>query len=200
MGNDNGFEVARSAGVDARVAAWWDAVLAGDNGEPHPIFGSDVSARIKDGCLVLSGTLLERSDREQLARQARSRIGRGFHDVDASRLRVADRTEKKGLLDQVLIAAYPDAGTARRACKFVVEHSRVKTKRDAILDPGAGDIAAIVPAEYLGEARKHLSRGESLVVLRVDETDAFRVRELMDEDTRSSWTLAVPPEHASADH
>jgi hypothetical protein len=183
---------------DARVAAWWDAVLAGDDDEPHPHLGPDVRARVKRGCLVLSGAVVDAADRDQLVRQARARTGGAVHDVDASRLRVVGRSEKKGLLDQVLIAAYPDAPTARRAGKFVVEHSRVKPKRHVVVEPGSGDISRAVPASHVQEVKKHRQRGESVVVLCVDETEAFRVRELMDEDTRSSWTLAVPPEPASA--
>ena len=185
--------MARSDATDPRVAAWWDSVLAGDHDAPHPVLGNDVSTRIKKGCLVLTGTLLDPAEKELLVRQAKARIGSGVTDVDASRLRVADRTEKKGLLEQVLVAAYPDPATARRAGKYVVEHSRIRPKRHAVVEPGSKEVASVVPAEYVDEAKKHLARGESLVVLRVDETEAFRVRELMDEDTRSSWTLAVPP-------
>jgi hypothetical protein len=35
------------------------------------------------------------------------------------------------------------------------------------------------------------------LILTVDETEAFRVRELLEEDTRSEQTLASPP-HLSA--
>ena len=51
-----------------------------------------------------------------------------------------------------------------------------------------------MPADYLDDARKHLERGAALLIMRVDETLAFRVRGLLEEDTRSQWTVATPPE------
>jgi len=190
--------MAHSDANDGRVAAWWDAVVAGDDDEPHPHLGHAVSARVRRRRLVLSGTVVDSADKDQLVRQARARTGGAVRDVDASRLRVAGRSERKGLLDQVLVAAYPDATTARRAGRFVIEHGRIHPKRHVVVEPGSPAVAGAVPGIYVKELKKHLARGESLVVLRVDETEAFRVRELMDEDTRSSWTLAVPPEPASA--
>jgi hypothetical protein len=40
---------------------------------------------------------------------------------------------------------------------------------------------------------KALDSGHALLILRIDETEAFKVRELLDEDTRSEWTVAMPP-------
>jgi hypothetical protein len=36
-----------------------------------------------------------------------------------------------------------------------------------------------------------------VLVMRVDETDAFTVRGLIEEETRCHWTLATPPEVAA---
>jgi hypothetical protein len=43
-------------------------------------------------------------------------------------------------------------------------------------------------------ARKALDPGQALLLLTVDETEVFRVRELLEEDTRSEWTVASPPQ------
>ena len=172
---------------------WWDAVLAGATDEPHPIHGHHVSAQLRDGVLVLSGELVEADDREQLVRQARVRVGRGLRDLDASKLRLADTSETPGILEQTLLAAYPDIATARRAGKYVVEHSRVQPKEQAVVEPETSNLRRLLPADFIDDARRRLARGESLLVLKVDETAAYRVRELMEEDTRSTWTIATPP-------
>jgi hypothetical protein len=168
-------------------------VLAGDAG-PHPLYGSDVSVRIREDCLILAGELVRLEDRTLLIRQAKARIGHGFSDVDASRLRVPPRHERRGLLDQTLIAAYANATIARQACKFVLEHGRVTPREMAIVEPGAKELPGVVTTAYGEDAKQHVARGEALLVMRVDETEAFRVRELMDEDTRSTWTVASAPE------
>jgi hypothetical protein len=36
------------------------------------------------------------------------------------------------------------------------------------------------------------------LILTIDETEAFRVRELLEEDTRSEWTIATPPQLLAA--
>jgi hypothetical protein len=190
--------MSRREGADPRVEAWWDAVLAGDTDEPHPLYGSDISARIRGDCLTLAGELARPEDRAALIRQAHARIGSGFRDVDASRLRVPQRPERRGLLEQTLIAAYPNASIARRASKFVLEHGRVTPKAMAIVEHGGKGVPLAVPPEYAEDVTKRLSHGEALLVVRVDETEAFRVRELMDEETRSTWTVAAAPQLASS--
>ncbi len=186
--------MSRKEGAGARVAAWWDEVIAGDVEEPHPIHGHNVRVRIHDGVAVLSGQLLRADDREELVREAKQRIGRGLRDVDAARLRLEDASAKAGVLDQRVMAAYPDAATARRASRFVLQHARVTPRRHAVLEPGAKNIRAFVPDAYVDDVKRRLDRDESVLVMRVDETATFNVRELMEEETRSTWTVAAPPE------
>ena len=183
--------------MDPRVAAWWDAVLAGEVGEAHPILGDRISVRVAGGRLLVSGELDRPEDRRRLVKEARAHIGRGIRTVDASRLRVAERSEKPGVLDQTLVAAFPNRATAELARKLVLEHGRADARDEAIVDrAGSARLRALLPAGFVGDAQKRLERGEALVVLRVDETDAFRVRALLEEETRSTWTIATPPEPA----
>jgi hypothetical protein len=56
----------------------------------------------------------------------------------------------------------------------------------------------LAPA-FAGQAEKRVARGESILVIRVDEVDAFTVRALLDEGTRSTWSVAAPPELASVE-
>ena len=47
----------------ARIGAWWDAVVAGDTDEPHPVHGYGVSARLTGDKLVLAGEMDNRGER-----------------------------------------------------------------------------------------------------------------------------------------
>jgi len=184
----------RKGDIDSRVAAWWDAVIAGEADEAHPIHGEDLSVRVKSGRLELSGHLARPEDRDELVRQARSRIGHGIHEVDDTHLRVADHREKRGVLEQSLVAAFPDRATATLARKVVLERSRVTPLVDAIIDRDhAADLRDLVRAEFVDDLKKRIERGEALLVVTVDETDAFKVRALLEEETRSTWTIATPP-------
>jgi hypothetical protein len=68
-------------------------------------------------------------------------------------------------------------------------------KLSEIIDPSqAGKLCALMPDDFVPDARKALDGGHALLILTVDETEAFRVRELLDEDTRSEWTMGAPPQ------
>src|SRR5438445_12362225 len=93
-------------GGGSRIAAWWDAVLAGESDEPHPIFGERISVRVTGERLVISGELERDEDRDALLQQARARIGHGIRELDAARLRIPDGHERTGLLGQEVVAAF----------------------------------------------------------------------------------------------
>jgi hypothetical protein len=176
------------------VNAWWASVLAGDVYEPHPIYGS-LKAQLDGGRLRLSGELENEVDRNELVRQARERIGHGIDRVDVSRLTVASNHEKPGILSQTLVSAFPNREAAEFARAFVLKHSRIAPLEDQIVDSTHADsLRTLLPEEFIDDAGKALDSGEALLILRVDETAAFRVRELLEEDTRSEWTIAVPPQ------
>ena len=176
------------------IDAWWATVLAGDVSEAHPVFG-DVRVQLRGGLLRLSGELESDADRNELIRQARQRIGHGIDSVDVSGLTTANRRERPGILEQTLISAFPSRDAAEFARDFVIRHSRVVPKLSEIIDPSqAGKLRALMPDDFVLDARKALVGGHALLILTVDETDAFRVRELLDEDTRSEWTMGAPPQ------
>ena len=179
----------------ASVEAWWNTVLAGAAVGPHPRQGEGVGVRLVDGRLLLLGQVEDERDRAELIGQARARLGRGVNEVDATRLRVRDRRERRGILDQTLVAALPNRQAAELVREFVVEHARITPKVEAIVEPDRPDaLGRLLPAELLPDTAKVLRGGLVLLVLRVDETDAFTVRTLLEEDTRSTWTVAAPPE------
>ena len=185
------------------VAAWWETVLAGEADEPHPVHGERLVVRVAGGMLKLSGELDSRRDRDELVRQARGMVGRGIDEVDSTGLVVAAGMEERGVLDQVILAAFPNRKTAELALKFVLERGRVAPKRHAILaaaDAMSGSARAVrgaVPDEFTADVRKQLDKGRAVLVIQVDETEAFRVRGLIEEDTRSLWTVAIPPQVAA---
>jgi hypothetical protein len=184
----------RSNASASLVDAWWARVLAGDLSEFHPVFG-DVKVHLHGGLLRLSGELESDADWKELVRQARLRFGHGIDDVDVSGLTVASRREKPGILEQTLISAFPSRDAAEFARDFVIRHSRVVPKQSEIVDQNHADkLRTLIPGDFVRDARKALDGGHALLILRVDETEAFRVRELLEEDTRSEWTMVAPPE------
>jgi hypothetical protein len=194
LGSSGGRAVEPAGASAAVVDAWWAALLAGDVDKPHPIYG-DLRAQLDGGRLRLSGDLETASDRNDLVRQARERIGHGIDRLDVSRLKVESRNEKPGILQQTLISAFPNLAAAEYARAFVLRHSRVAPIRDEIVDSMHADkLSTLLPEEFIGDASKALDEGGALLLLEVDETAAFRVRELLEEDTRSEWTIAVPPQ------
>ena len=175
------------------VDAWWASVLAGNVYDPHPIH-RDVKVRLHGGRLHLSGELESNHDREELVRQARDRIGHGIDSVDVSSLNVVRSDEKPGILEQTLISAFPGREAAEFAQEFVLKHSRVVPKQSDIVDASSGDrLRLLLPEDFARHTGKALDSGQALLILRFDETEAFKVRELLDEDTRSKWTAVMPP-------
>lgn len=146
------------------------------------------------GRISLSGELESIADREELVRQARQRVGHGIDQVDVSGLRVVRRDEKPGILEQTLISAFPGREAAAFAREFVLKHSRVVPMQSDIVDGGSAErLRALLPEDVARDTGKALESGHALLVLRVDETEAFKVRELLQEDTRSAWTVVMPP-------
>jgi hypothetical protein len=176
------------------VDAWWASVLAGDVYEPHPVHGPALKVRLDGNRLRLSGKLESEEDRQELIRQARARIGHGIDSLDTADLTVAKRDEKPGILDQTLVSAFPNRAAAEYALAFAIKHSRVRPKQHEIVDPEhLHEMPDLIPEDFISDARRALEKGKALLALRVDETQAFRVRELLEEDTRSEWTIATPP-------
>ena len=176
------------------IDAWWATVLAGDVSEPHPVFG-EVKVQLRGSRLRLSGELASDAERNDLVDQARQRIGHGIDGVDVSDLKVTRSKEKPGILEQTLVSAFPSRDAAEFARDFVINHSRVVPKQSEIVETNRADtLRKLVPGDFVRVARKALDPGQALLILTVDETEVFRVRELLEEDTRSEWTVASPPQ------
>jgi len=176
-----------------RIKSWWADVLAGQVDEPHPVHGADVLVSFKGGGLHLSGELPSEEDKAALLKEAEQNVGRAIDGVHAKHLTIANRKEKPGILDQTLIAAFPNREVAEFARRYL-ESRGIKAKLMEILDRGAEDKARRRLPEYFAKRTEEaLKAGRGVLIVRVDETSAFKVRELLDEETRSIWTLAMPP-------
>ncbi|MEP6752566.1 MAG: hypothetical protein ABI959_07460 [Candidatus Dormiibacterota bacterium] len=178
------------------IDAWWNAVLAGAD-EPHPIYGDDLKVSIRQGVLRLAGTL-PTEDRDELLKGAGAFVGHGIDAVDPKRLKLLKRTEKVGILEQTLIAGFRNREVAELARAYLVGIRRLKAKALEVL---GSELAAkprrLVPEDFVRRVEKAFADGEAVLVVRVDETEAFKVREMLAEDTRSRWTVATPPTPAA---
>jgi hypothetical protein len=171
---------------------WWTKVLVGQTNDPHPEYGDAVSVKLRGGVLHLSGELDSVRARNALVNEARRYVGRGLDDVDARHLVVTRRDEVRGVLEQTVIAAFANTELADYALSFLREQSRLPLKEAARVR-NAHDALLDRIGEFAADVRAGLAAGSGVIVVRVDETDAFDARELLDEDTRSLWTLVTPP-------
>jgi hypothetical protein len=176
------------------IDAWWKAVLAGGVDEPHPVYDDDLKVSIRHGTLRLVGTLPTEEDKAELLERGREFVGHGIDTLDTKHLKVAKRKDKPGILEQTLIAAFRNREVAELARDYLVGIRRLRAKQLEILDRGQEDrVRRIVPAEFVDNVQQALKSGEAVLVVRVDEIEAFKVREMLAEDTRSRWTVAAPP-------
>jgi hypothetical protein len=126
--------------------------------------------------------------------RGRDFVGHGIDRLDAKHLKVVKRKDKPGILDQTLIAAFRNRDVAELARDYLVGIRRLKAKQLEILDRGQEDkVRRILPAAFVDNVQRALKTGDAVLVVRVDEIDAFKVREMLAEDTRSRWTVAAPP-------
>jgi 23S rRNA maturation mini-RNase III len=180
------------------IEAWWNAVLAGGVDEPHPVHGDDLTISIGHGVLHLAGTLQAEEDRNELLAGARAFVGHGIDAVDARHLKVTKRSERPGILEQTLIAAFRNRAVAELARDYLVGIRRLKAKEIEIVDRGhEAKARRLLSADFMPDIQKAFKHGDVVLFVRVDETEAFKVREMLAQDTRSRWTVATPPSMAS---
>jgi hypothetical protein len=98
----------------------------------------------------------------------------------------------RGLLDQTIIAAFASPALAEDARKSLREHGRLNPK-ELVVVKSARDEALNRIGEFAVDVRNALAKGNGILMVRLDEIDAFEARELVDEDMRSLWTVGTPP-------
>ncbi len=174
------------------VSQWWTKVLAGQTDAPHPVYGETVRVKLHGGVLRLSGEVAFDQQRRSIIGEARRYIGRGLDDIDARRLVVKRPDGMRGVLDQAIIAAFPNPDVAERVLKVLREDSRLNLKEAHLIKSDRDRVVDRI-GEFVKDVRGALAAGHGVLIVRVDEIDAFEARELLDEDMRSLWTHVMPP-------
>lgn len=184
-----------------RVRAWWTQVLAGQLDQAHPVQGSSVKARLDGNTLVITGSVPSEADRREIEGEVAHLRGNGV-DAVRNELKVEPRgDEQPGLLVQTLIGAFATAEQAGFAEGYLQGHAHVDPRHMLVVAADADEDAhaalhAVLPDAYQQKAEQALAAGRSVLVVTVDETEAFQARELLDEETRSLETIVLPPEPA----
>jgi hypothetical protein len=177
--------------------AWWLQLLAGQLEQSHPTFGTDIRAKVEDGVLRLTGVVPSQQDLDQLLAEADEFKGRGIKEID-SHIRVEETTEVQGLYMQTLMAVFESADQAAFAAGYLETHAHVEPHFLTVIEPGTGAAAVglLVPADHVDDVSRALKEGKAILVVTIDETAAFRARQLLEEETRSLLVISAPPQVA----
>jgi hypothetical protein len=191
--------------VRDRIRAWWASVLVGQTREPHPVHGDAVRAHMDGDTLVITGKAASRQDRRAIAREAEHLRDHGVAHMRNELAVVPETTDRRGLLVQTLIGFFATPDQAGFAAGYLEGHALIPSHlltlidRDpADADAGLEQLRAVIPQAYWHEGETALDAGQTLLVLVVDELDAFKARELLEEETPSLRLLVLPPEPAHA--
>jgi hypothetical protein len=185
------------------VRSWWSAVVAGQVDHSHPLHGPDVQGRIEDDTLVITGRVRSESDRAEVEREIEHLIGHGVSRVRNELQVAAESQEEKGLLAQTLVGVFATEEQAGYAAGYLEGHAHFRPQAMAVVAPNdphnpVARAHALLPEAYWQDAEQALSAGQTLVIAVVDEVDAFKARELLEEETRSVRIQVLPPEPAHA--
>jgi hypothetical protein len=184
------------------IRAWWTEVLAGQADASHPVHGGNLKTRLEGETLIISGTVATEEDRNGIAAETAHLKGHGISAVRNELEILPDVTDERDLLIQTLVGIFENGEHAAFARDYLVSHPHVHPRLiQAIDSEGGGDgraqLRSLLPEAFWDEAEKALEHGNALLILSVDETEAFTARELLADETRSLQTLILPPEAAS---
>jgi len=182
-----------------RVAAWWSDVLAGHQDQAHPVYGRDVKVKLDGDRMVVRGEVSSKDDLHELESELEGLRGRGIKAFTL-KVRVAPDTEDdEGVLEQTLVGVFDSVEKAQFAVELLKEHAGVRPKRLALVDRRTGKrkLDELIPAEYADEIQAVRKGNHVLVVLTVDEVDAFSAREVLEEETRIITSIALPPQRSA---
>jgi hypothetical protein len=109
--------------------------------------------------------------------------------------------DKKNVLTQTVMSVFENEDAARFAADRLVSEAHLHPKAITLIAPrmpqhGQTLLRASVGDAYWEDGEQALQAGRVLLIATVDEVDAFRARELLEEDMRSQRTLVLPPEPA----
>jgi hypothetical protein len=179
-----------------RAQAWWVSLVAGQLDQSHPIHGQRLRIQFENGVLTLTGELPSQADIDTLLAEAEEFRPQGIDEL-RSELSVAETPDEEGVLVQTLLSAFEGPEQAGFAGSIVLGHIHVHAVRLLVVEPGQS-LDGLLPEGFRTDAESALAEGRSLLILTVDEVVAFAARQVLEEETRSLWTQALPPQPAAA--
>jgi hypothetical protein len=180
--------------IHSPIDAWWLSVLAGSSAGSHPVM-NEIKARMDGDTVVLSGTVAAERDRDDVEREVRGLQSPLITGVRNEIEVKPTNTEQPGLTTQVVMAFYATAEQAEFAREYLETLDR-RTMIDLELaaDPSDPSWRALVPPDFHEDVEQALLGERVALIAKADETDAFKLREIIDEETRSLATLVAPPQ------
>jgi hypothetical protein len=181
-----------------RIGAWWRAALAGQAEYEHPVYGSRISVHKDGDRLVVTGSVPSEEDCARICSEVRS-----LHGGDDERVHVKVEVEPgdgdaKGLLIQRLAGFFADDEQAGFAKGYIESHANVRPGSLTVLSPSdphaEAALDSLVPEQFHADMLRGLKERKSILLLTVDETEAFRARQLLEEETKGLDTIVMPPE------
>ena len=109
------------------------------------------------------------------------------------KVKVVEPHGDRGVLKQTIMAFYTNAQQTRMAERYLEGHPGVRPGRVEVLDEqSVGAALRELAHAWRRELSAGFKRGKSLLLVEVDEVEAFRAIELLD-DTKSLEILVLPP-------
>lgn len=187
--------------VPEHIRSWWIDLLEGEEEGSHPLFGNILQAQLKDQTLVVSGALPSEAARRNLERELHLIVEKRGVAVRNDTTVAPEGAERPAILEQTLIAIFEQELHAKLAIEQVEGNPLLRSvclrllAADSANRIGEEDAVARehIAATYQGELRRAIAAGHAILIATADETDAFALRELLDEDTRSLQVLVMPP-------
>ena len=188
--------------IRERKLTWWTQVLAGPVDDTYPAPGAHVIATLEGDTRVVSGIVATEQDRREIEVDVNSLIGNGIAAVRIELEVSSESTEEQGLLTQTLVGVFESEAQARFAASYLSSQEELHPTALLIVAPekrnrSAGKWHRLLPKDYWKDVDEALSASRSVVIVTVDETLAFRAREILEEETRSQQTWVLPPVPAS---
>ena len=179
--------------LDEKVRAWWLEVLSGEQGRDHPIYGPSLRARLRGDVLEVSGAVESQEAEQKLRAEIQTLTEGGICQVRFEATVIEARGGARGVLKQAIMAFFTNPAQSRMAERYLEGHPGVTPMRVEILDErSVGPVLGGLADAWRRELADGFRKGTSLLLVEVDEVEAFRAIELLD-DTKGVEILVLPP-------
>jgi hypothetical protein len=182
-----------------RKQAWWTSVLTGQIDQPYPVSGTRLTTRIENDILTVSGTVATEGDREAIRADVQRLIGHGVNAIEIDLTVASDSNdEESGLLLQTLMGVFESKAQAEFAQSYIHSQEQIHPIVSRVFAADTRDhlgtaLGQLLADPYWEDVRAALEENQAILMLTVDETEAFPTREILDEQTRSLQTMVLPP-------